>query len=310
MKSYDAVIIGGGPAGMTAALYLLRSEIKTAMVEKLTNGGQLFMTEKIENYPGFPGGSVGSELAQLMTDQLNEWEFEGFDRYDDEVAEMELEEGGHKIKVGSEWIAAKTVIICSGAKYRHLGLEGEERLQGRGVSYCALCDGNFYRDQVVAVVGGGNSALEEALYLTRLVKKLYLIHRRAEFRAAKCYQDRCFVNPKIELVRNTVVRNILGENAVEGVLLEDVSSGEQRTIDVEGVFVFIGFEPVGGFIPEKMEKDVAGFIKTDQEMRTSVPGVYAAGDIRSKMCRQVATAVGDGATAANSAMTYLEQFNV
>jgi thioredoxin reductase (NADPH) len=309
MKSYDAIVIGGGPAGMTAALYLLRSEIRCAIVEKLSEGGQMLKTERIDNYPGFPEGSTGWQLADSMADQVKSWEFEGVDRYLDDVRAIEPGDEYHRLQIGDEWVQARTVIICTGAEYRKLNIESEQRLQGRGISYCALCDGNFFRDQVVAVVGGGNSALEEALYLTRLVKKLYLIHRREDFRAAKCYQDKCFVHPKIEVVRSAVVSEVLGENEVQGVRLRDVKTGETKDLEVEGLFVFIGFKPVGGFLPEELDLDEQGFIRTDCEMNTSIKGIFAAGDIRSKLCRQVATAVGDGATAANSAMIYLEQFH-
>lgn len=311
MKTYDAIVIGGGPAGMTAALYLLRSEVSLAYVEKLSAGGQMLQTEKIENYPGFPDGVRGYELADLLDKQVANWKTDSFAHYRDEVRTIQPardDEEYHRVQVGGEWIAARAIIISSGSAYRKLGLEGELRLVGKGVSYCALCDGNFFRDQVVAVVGGGNSALEEALYLARLVKKLYLIHRRDEFRGAKCYQDKCFVHPKIEILRSTVVNDILGENAVTGISLKNIKTGEDSHLDVDGVFMFVGFEPQGAFLPEQLEKDAQGFVVTDVEMRTNINGIYAAGDIRSKMCRQVATAVGDGATAANSALSYLENY--
>lgn len=306
MKKFDAVVIGGGPAGMTAALYLLRAGIRTAFVEKLSHGGQMLMTERIDNYPAFPGGAFAYELADRMMDQLKEYMSGSYAYLNDEVRAIEPGVGEHRVQVGDEWIIARSIIICTGARYKRIGLESEKRLTGRGVSYCALCDGNFFRDQVVAVVGGGNSALEEALYLTRLVKKLYLIHRRDEFRGAKCYQDKCGISPKIEILRSTVVEEILGEDKVEGIRIRDRKTEQTRTLDVDGVFVFIGFEPVHGFLPKGMELDKAGFIVTDQECRTSTPGIFAAGDIRSKMCRQVATAVGDGATAATAALAYLE----
>ncbi|MFW5487558.1 MAG: thioredoxin-disulfide reductase [Desulfovibrio sp.] len=311
MKTYDAIVIGGGPAGMTAALYLLRSEVSLAFVEKLSSGGQMLQTEKIENYPGFPDGILGYELADLLEKQVQNWKTEDFFHYRDEVRTIEPSldgSGYHKVQVGDEWIAARTVIVCSGSAYRKLGVAGELRLLGKGVSYCALCDGNFFRDQVVAVVGGGNSALEEALYLARLVKKLYLIHRRDEFRGTKCYQDKCFAHPKIEVLRSTVVNEILGEHAVSGISVKNLKTGEDTTVDLDGVFMFVGFQPQGGFLPDQLDKDAQGFVVTDAEMRTNIKGLYAAGDIRSKMCRQVATAVGDGATAANSALTYLENY--
>ena len=298
---------------MTAALYFLRAGVSLAFTEKLAHGGQLLLTENIENYPAFPCGKQGYEIADLMFEQVKEWVNDRTSMFRDEVLALEPCENPtdadtyHRVKIGDEWIEAKVVVICSGARYKHLGLPGEERLSGRGVSYCALCDGNFFRDQTVAVVGGGNSAMEESLYLARLVKKLYLIHRREDFRAAKCYQDRCFVHPKIEPVRSTVVDEILGENGVSGVRLRHVQTGETRELDVEGVFIFIGFEPVHGFLPEDIELDAKGFIVADGNLQTSVPGIYAAGDVRSKMTRQVATAVGDGAGAASAALSFLEE---
>ncbi|MEF2145885.1 MAG: thioredoxin-disulfide reductase [Desulfovibrionaceae bacterium] len=308
MRTYDAVVVGGGPAGMTAALYLLRSGIQTLMVEKLSPGGQVLLTEEIENYPGFPEGLKGYELADAFAAQLERYHP---DKILDEVREMKLDpEGsdGHELLVGDEWIKAKSLILCSGARYRKLGVPGEQRLLGRGVSYCALCDGNFYRGKTVAVIGGGNSALEESLYLAKLVKKLYLIHRREDFRGLKCYQDKCFTHEAIKVVRSTVVHEILGESEVTGVVMENVATGERSTLDVDGVFVFVGFDPNVGFVPDLVQMDRNGII-TDTEMRTNVPGVFAAGDVRSKHCRQVATAVGDGATAANSAFAYLEQMH-
>lgn len=306
MKSYDAVVIGGGPAGMTAALYLLRAGVRVLMVEKLSPGGQVLMTEEIENYPGFPGGIKGFDLADNFAAQM---ELYSPDKLFDEVKSIEVGEKSHVITVGDEQVEAKTIILASGAQYRKLGIPGEQKFLGRGVSYCALCDGNFYRDKVVAVVGGGNSALEESLYLTKLVKKIHLIHRRADFRGLKCYQEKCFTNPVIEVMRSTTVKEIVGDPfGVNGVVVENCESGETDTVKVDGVFIFVGFVPTMDFVPEVVERDPAGII-TDTEMRTNVPGIFAAGDIRSKMCRQVATAVGDGATAATAAFSYLEQLD-
>lgn len=304
MNIYDAVVIGGGPAGMTAALYLLRAGVKTLSIEKMAPGGQVLMTEEIENYPGFPSGLKGYELADKFAAHLEEYPH---DKIMDEVSEIRVGNPVHEIVIGNgEVVGAKSIILATGARYRNLGVPGEKRLTGKGVSYCALCDGNFFRDRVVAVVGGGNSALEEALYLARLVKKLYLIHRRDDFRGALCYQDKCFTHEKITVLRSMVVDEIVGTDEVEKVTTTDVKTGEKGSLDVEGVFVFVGFEPVMSYVPDEVEKDRNG-IATDIEMRTNVPGIFAAGDIRSKMCRQVATAVGDGATAATSAFSYLEQ---
>ncbi len=305
MRTFDSVVIGGGPAGMTAALYLLRSGASVAVVEKLSPGGQVLMTEEIENYPGFPKGIKGYELADLMAAHVDAYPHE---KINDEVREIRPGAKSHQILVGGEWIEAKTVILCTGARYRKLGVPGEDAFLGRGVSYCALCDGNFFRDRVVAVVGGGNSALEEALYLSRLVKKLYLVHRRDEFRGCKCYQDKCFTHPKMEILRSSAIREVRGDSEVRSVLVENVKSGESREIAVDGVFVFVGFEPIIDYVPAEVARDKGGLL-TDLEMRTNVPGIFAAGDIRSKNCRQVATAVGDGATAATAAFAYLEHLD-
>ncbi len=304
MKIYDSVVIGGGPAGMTAALYLLRSGAHIALVEKLSPGGQVLMTESVENYPGFPKGVKGYELADTFAAHLEGFTF---DRFTDAVRVIVGEAGKYRLHIGEEWIETRSIVICSGARYRKLNLPNEKELTGRGVSYCALCDGNFFRDQVVAVVGGGNSALEEALYLTKLVKKLYLVHRREQFRGSKIYDDKVRNHPKIELVLSHVISEITGKDSLSGIVVEHRQTGVKREIEVDGLFVFIGFEPLGGFFPEGLELDKEGFIITDTEMRTNLPGVFAAGDVRSKLCRQVTTAVGDGATAANTASLYLEQ---
>lgn len=305
MKSYDAVVIGGGPAGMTAALYLLRAGVKTAMIEKLSPGGQVLMTAEIENYPGFPKGLQGWELADKFANHLEEYDLE---RINDEVRSIEVGSLYHTIMVGEENVQAKTIVLATGSRYRRLGVPGEERLLGRGVSYCALCDGNFFRERDVAVVGGGNSALEEALYLSRLVNKVYLIHRRDEFRGLACYQDKCFTHEKIKIIRSTVVDEIQGDTDVETLALRRVDTDETSELKVDGTFIFIGFEPIMDFVPDDIEKERNGVV-TDVEMRTNVPGIFAAGDIRAKQCRQVASAVGDGATAATAAFSYLEQLD-
>ena len=307
MKHYDAIVVGGGPAGITAALYLCRSGISVAQIEMLAPGGQILKTESIENYPGFPKGIKGWEMADAFAAHLDDYEL---DRYNDAVLKMEQVPGGWSFSVGKETIVGKAVVICSGANPRPLGVPRETELTGRGVSYCALCDGNFFRDQVVSFVGGGNSALEEALYLSRIASKLYLIHRREGFRAAKVYQDKIHAaSDKIELVLDTVVTGLMGEDSLQGLHLKNVKTGEETQLPVDGMFVFVGYEPQNSFLPAGLELDPQGFIITDCEMRTNLPGLFAAGDIRSKMCRQVTTAVGDGATAATAAFTYLEQLD-
>lgn len=308
MKQYDAVVIGGGPAGLTAVLYLARSGVKTLLIEKLSPGGQVLMTEEIENYPGFPKAVKGYELVDKLVEHVSAYEF---DRLSDEVRAIRHEDGLYRLDVGDEVVEAKAVVLCSGSRYKRVGTPGEDMYLGKGVSYCALCDGNFFRGKTVAVIGGGNSALEESLYLARIAEKIHLIHRRDEFRGCKCYQSKCETNPKIVIHRSTVVDEIVGDpfKGVTSLKLTDVKSGGKSDLPLDGVFIFVGFEPVAGFVPEGLERDKAGFVITDTEMCTNLPGFFAAGDVRSKHCRQVATAVGDGATAATAAYAYLEQHN-
>lgn len=321
MKQYDAIVIGSGPAGITAALYLVRSGCSVALVEKLTAGGQVLQTEAIENYPGFPKGIKGWELADAFAAHL-----EGLpvDRFAEAVTAMKvvstapLQKGDasiaggviHRVRVGEQWLEGRSVVICSGSSHKKLGLPREDELTGRGISYCAICDGNFFRGQNVVVVGGGNTALEESLYLSKIVHKVHLVHRRDAFRGAKIYQSRLeAASDKVELVLSSVVSAIHGDNALTGVTVRQVQTGEERLIPVEGLFVFVGNKPSVDFVPQEVQQDGQGFLITDTEMRTSVPGIFAAGDIRSKLCRQVSTAVGDGATAAQAAFLYLEQFD-
>ncbi len=307
MSMYDAVVIGGGPAGITAALYLVRSGCTVALVEKLTPGGQVLLTESIENYPGFPQGIKGYELTDAMAAHLDGLPL---DRYTETVKRIEPQgQGPFKVQVGEQWHEAKTVLICSGASHKHLGVENEMRLSGHGVSYCAICDGNFFRNAAVAVVGGGNTALEEALYLAKIAQKVYLIHRRDAFRGAKVYLDRLLEADNVEILRNSVITGIHGQNALTGITVKNVQDATEKEISLEGLFVSVGIKPSVDFVPESAQKDAQGFILTDTEMRTNIPGLFAAGDIRSKLCRQVSTAVGDGATAAQAAFLYLEEHN-
>lgn len=303
MKRYNSLVIGAGPAGVSAALYLARFDLSVALVEKMAPGGLLLQTAEIENYPGFPRGIKGYELADAFSAQLDP--YANITRITETVSVMEPDADYVRIQLGEEWIAADTVVICSGVSYRKLGLDGEDRLLGRGISYCALCDGNFFRGQTVAVVGGGNSALEEALYLAKLASSLHIIHRRDEFRGAPVYLSRLKNLPNVHFHLSSVITRLHGEKLLEGLTLRKNRLGEEEFLPVDGLFVFIGFEPTADFLPSALRLDAYGFIETDAEMRTNIPGIFAAGDIRSKMCRQVVTAVGDGATAANSAYTYL-----
>ncbi len=309
MSTYDAIVIGAGPAGLTAALYLVRSGGKVALVEKLTPGGQVLLTEEIENYPGFPQGIKGYELADTFAAHVQNLDIDRFTEAVKTIEHAKAHGQMHRVHVGEKWLEARSVIVASGATHRNLGVENEAKFLGRGISYCAICDGNFFRGQEVAVVGGGNTALEEALYLSKIVKKVYLIHRREEFRGAKVYLDRLEAADNVEIIRNTVVSAIHGENALTGLSLQNVQNKETFELSVEGFFVFVGIKPNVDFVPDIVERDEAGFLVTDTEMRTNVPGIFAAGDIRSKLCRQVSTAVGDGATAAQAAFLHVEQFN-
>ena len=306
---YDAAVIGAGPAGITAALYLVRSGVSVALIESGAPGGQVLSTAEIENYPGFPKGVKGWELADLFDAHLAEYPVA---RVRGDVSSVTSVEGNtFRISLSEgEALDAKSIVVCSGAKHRDLGAPGEEEFRGRGVSYCAVCDGNFYRGRDVVVVGGGNSALEEALYLSRIVNKVYLVHRRDAFRGAKVYEDKIRKTDNIELVTKSVIDEIRGDNVgMNAVAVRNVESGETRIIEAEGLFVYVGMAPVTSFMPEGLTLDAAGFIVTDAEMCASIPGIFAAGDVRSKRCRQVSSAVGDGATAATAAISYLEHWN-
>lgn len=306
---YDAAVIGAGPAGITAALYLVRSGVSVALIENGAPGGQVLSTAEIENYPGFPKGVKGWELADLFDAHLAEYPVA---RVRGDVSSVKAAEGGifHIAFADGEGLDAKSVVVCTGAKHRDLGAPGEDQFRGRGVSYCAVCDGNFYRGRDVVVVGGGNSALEEALYLSRIVRKVYLVHRRDAFRGAKVYEDKLRAADNIELVTKSVIDEIRGGAAgMDSVAVRNVESGETRIIDAEGLFVYVGMQPVSSFLPEQVTRDASGFVITDAEMCTSAPGIFAAGDVRAKRCRQVSSAVGDGATAATAALTYLEHWN-
>ncbi|MDO5536746.1 MAG: thioredoxin-disulfide reductase [Desulfovibrionaceae bacterium] len=305
MKTFDAVVVGGGPAGITAVLYLVRSGCRVLLCESLTLGGQVLMTDSLANYPGMPRGVKGWELADLFAAHIEGLDFE---RTTAAVQGVEGSAGHFVVHTSEGDVQAKTVIAASGARHRPLGVDGEMRLAGHGVSYCAICDGNFFRGQPVAVVGGGNSALEEALYLSKIVSRVYLIHRRDQFRGAQVYQDNVRSADNIELVLSSTVESLKGDKDLEGVVVRNVATGQTRELEVNGLFIFVGMVPNTDWVPEQVEKN-HGFLVTDTEMRTSVPGIFAAGDVRDKLCRQVVTAAGDGATAAQAAFLLLEQLN-
>lgn len=305
---FDSIIIGGGPAGVTAALYLVRFGLSVAIVEKFALGGLLLQTADLENYPGFPNGIKGYEFADALEAQIAPYSIK---KIVGEVTAFEAPDNGpKKLLINGEWIETSSVIVASGVRYRKLGLPNEENLLGRGLSHCALCDGNFFKGKPVGVIGGGNSALEESLYLAKIASHVHLIHRRADFRGAAIYQQKLKDTPNITLELSQTVSELHGEDSLSGVTLKNVETGVEKQLAIEGLFIFIGFLPATEFLPKNLSLDKQGFVLTDAEMRTNLPGVFAAGDIRSKLCRQVVTAVGDGATAANSAYTYLEQQHV
>ena len=303
---WDVVIAGAGPAGLSAGVYAGRSNLRTLILDQMMPGGQLLITEAIENYPGFPEPISGFELSERMRKQAERFNVAIENGHvvssvnlDGDIFSVEVESGGE--------IKAKTVIWAAGSTPRKLGVSGEAEFVGRGVSYCAVCDGAFFKDRVVAVVGGGDSALEEALYLTKFASKVYIIHRRDKFRAVKLLQDRVFKNEKIEPLFNKTVESINGSQFVEYLALKDTVSGNVANLKVDGVFIFIGNEPNVKPVLHLVDSTPQGYIVTDEEMATSTSGLFAAGDVRAKSLRQVVTAVSDGAIAAMSATKYLEE---
>lgn len=301
---YDTIIIGAGPAGMTAALYAARSNLKVALLERGIPGGQMNNTADIENYPGYANIS-GPELAEKMFEPLENL---GVEHLFGLVEKIEDRGDFKGIITEDERFEAKTVIIASGANHRHLGVPGEEDYNSRGVSYCAVCDGAFFRDEDLLVVGGGDSAVEEAIFLTRFAKSVTIVHRRDELRAQKVLQDRAFANEKIRFVWDSVVKSIHGdERKVTGVTFKNVKTGETSQAEFGGIFIYVGLDPVSEFATDLGITDEAGWILTDHQMKTSVAGIYAVGDVRQKDLRQITTAVGDGAIASQEAYKYLTE---
>lgn len=299
----DLIIIGAGPAGLTAGLYAARARIRTLLLERFSPGGQILTTDWVENYPGFPEGISGFELVDRMKRQTEKF---GLEIRNQEVVELRLAPEKKTVVTDKGSLETKSLILAIGATPQKLGIDGEDLLTGKGVSYCATCDGPFYRDQDVAVIGGGDTAVEEALFLTRFAGKVYIVHRRDELRATKLLRERAFAEEKIELVWDTIPMRVVGETGVEGIDLKNVKTGEESRLAVQGVFVFIGYRPNNQLFQGELETDKLGFVVTNNDMEASIAGVFAAGDIRSKLLRQVATAVGEGAIAAFAAEKYIE----
>jgi thioredoxin reductase (NADPH) len=303
MSKYDVIIVGGGPAGLTAGLYTSREGLKSLLLERGILGGQMVNATLVENYPGFPEGIAGSDLGSLMHRQA--------DRYGLEMVTAEvtgISDGRpYSVATPEGSFESAAIIIATGSEYRKLEVIGEERLSGRGVSYCATCDGFFFRSREVAVVGGGDTAITDALELSQNAKKVYVIHRRDQLRAGKVLQQRAFTHPKLEFIWSTVVEEVLGEKTLSGLRLRNVKTGQQSILKVDGAFVAIGLMPNSQSFFDILKLDDAGYIITDETMATSTPGIFAAGDVRRNSPRQIAAAVGDGVTAAMSAFKYIQE---
>jgi thioredoxin reductase (NADPH) len=305
---YDCVIIGGGPAGMTAAIYTGRAKLKTLILEEKAIGGEIVVADIVENYPGFPKGISGADLTAAMEEQARSFGAEIC-----EVGARGIEfDGENKIvnTTDDRRISAKTVIIAAGTENVKLNVPGEKLFTGRGVSYCAQCDGAFFRDKEIIVVGGGDTAIGDAIFLTRFAKKVYVVHRRDKLRAEKILQERAFSIPTIEFIWDSVVTEIKGRKTVEAVTIKNLKTGNIFTKKIDGVFIFIGTKPNTAFVKDIIALDENGYIITNEDMETNQPGIFAAGDIRAKTVRQVATAVGDGAIAGSSVQKYIERLEM
>ncbi|MBI5206799.1 MAG: thioredoxin-disulfide reductase [Candidatus Firestonebacteria bacterium] len=300
---YDLIIIGGGPAGLTSGLYAARARLDTLLLEKTSLGGAIITTDKIENYPGFPEGIGGYELMQKIESQARLF---GLSTESEIIKEIERENNIFKIIGESKTYLAKTLIIASGTTSAKLGIPGEKEYRGKGVSYCATCDALFFKNKPVAVIGGGDAAVEEGIYLTKFANKVYLIHRRDKLRATPILQERAFANHKIEFVFDSIPEYIEGSDYVEKLVFKNIKTGNKKEIQVDGIFLYIGTLPNTVFLKDLLKLDEKGYIITDINMKTEIPGLFAAGDVRAKALRQVSTAVGDGATAAFMAEKYLE----
>ncbi len=303
-KIYDVVIVGGGPGGLTAGMYCARAMRKTILIEKYMPGGQIANTEDVEDYPGFERIS-GSELAMKMADHAKKF---GLEIISDEVKEIYTEGDDRLVSVASGDIyRAKAVIVSTGGSPNKLKVPGEEEFAGRGVSYCAICDGAFFKDQIMAVAGGGDAAVEEGMFLTKFASKVYIIHRRDKLRAQKIVQERALKNDKIEFVWDTVIESINGDDKVRSLALKNVKTGKTSTLEVGAIFVFVGFVPNSNLFRDPVKKNDGGYIITDFKMETSTKGIFACGDVRDQLVKQITNAVGDGTTAAVAAEKHIEE---
>lgn len=301
-KKYDVIIIGGGPAGLTAGLYVSRARLSSLLVEKMAAGGWMINAGLVENYPGFPQGIGGLELAELINEQAVKY---GLEVLLAEVTGLELKEGQKIVKTTEGDLAAKAVIITAGSDRVKLNVPGEEEFTGKGVAYCAICDGALFRNKPVAVVGGGNAAIGEALELAKFASRVVVMHRRQQLRATRILQERAFAEPKIEFLWDTVVEAVEGDTVVKRLRLRNVLTGDKSVLDISGIFVALGFIPNTAYLKGVLPLDEAGAIITNEKMETGVPGIFTAGDIRSSSIRQVVAAAGDGAVAAIYAERYI-----
>ena len=302
MKIYDMLIIGGGPGGYTAALYAARAGLSAVVLEKLSAGGQMALTTQIDNYPGFPEGIDGFTLGMQMQESAEKF---GTETVLAEVEKLELNSEIKVAKTSEGEFYGRTVVFATGAHHRELGVPGEQELAGRGVHYCAACDGFFYRDKTVVVVGGGNSAAADAMTLSRIAKKVILVHRRDTLRATKVYHQPLMAAENVEFKWNSVISQLKEDGRLTGVVIRDVNSGEETEISCDGLFVSVGRQPATELVKGQLQLDEGGYVAADESTRTSLPGVFAVGDVRTKALRQVVTAVADGAEAAHRAEEYL-----
>jgi thioredoxin reductase (NADPH) len=300
---YDLIIVGGGPAGLTAGLYGGRGRVDTILLEGALVGGQMTTTDEIDNYPGFPAGVTGAELTQLMEEQAKAFDCKIIS---ETVESIEAEGDIKTVRTGENTYKGRALVLCPGTEYRKLGIPGEKEFTGRGVSYCATCDAAFFKDGKIVVVGGGDWALTEALFLRKFAREITIIHRRDALRAEKIYQEKAFAEPRIDFLWDTVVEEIRGDQTVENVVVKNVKTEAVREIATDGVFMFVGVIPKTSFLQGVVELDQWGYIVADDACRASIEGVFAAGDARKSFLKQIATAVGDGATAAFAAEKYLE----